>query len=194
MLIQEGMPALEQEKAISPELADVELRIPDVIFEEGDMFVHLGDKSLQMVLMPGHTPDSTVVHVLEDKVLVAADTIMPVPYFVWGNREEFIASLKSLHNLGLESVVQGHGEVLLRGEIPGAINSSLRYLELAYKKVSKLVEEGKGTESLSTITIEKCGKSRIPLNGLVQDLHIANLYTIYGELVKGAKIPQVGYV
>ena len=37
-------------------------------------------------------------------------------------------------------------------------------------------------ESLNEITIEECGKSRIPLNGLVQDLHLANLHRLYEKL------------
>jgi hypothetical protein len=37
------------------------------------------------------------------------------------------------------------------------------------------------------ITIESCGKSRIPLNGLVQQLHTANLYSLYDRGVDSRK-------
>jgi glyoxylase-like metal-dependent hydrolase (beta-lactamase superfamily II) len=120
--------------------------------------------------------------VREDKVLLAADTVMPVPYFVWGNRHDFKNSLKLLKEYNLESIVQGHGEVLLRGEIPGALDSSIRYLDVLEQKVTELVEKGKGKEALEKLTIDRCGKSRIPLNGLVQDLHRANVYMLYKEL------------
>lgn len=184
-LLELGGPTLEESKETSPELEEVELRVPDITFDQGDMLLHLGGKSLQMVLTPGHTPDSTVVYVREDKVLLAADTVMPLPYFVWGNREEYISSLERVLDFNMDSIVQGHGEVLLRGEIQSAIQGSIRYLNLLYKKVKRVVEDGEGLEALGRIDIESCGKSRIPLNGLVEDLHEANLYALYRQMADG---------
>lgn len=168
----------------SPLLEEVILRIPEVVFDEGDLVLHIGNKSIEMTLTPGHTLDSTVAYVREDKVLLAADTVMPVPYFVWGDRHEFKNSLRLLKEYNLESIVQGHGEVLLRGEIPGSLESSIRYLDILEQKVAEVVEKGKGKEALDKVTIDRCGKSRIPLNGLVQDLHRANAYALYDELTR----------
>jgi cyclase len=187
-LLELGARALEESKETSPELEEVQLRVPDITFDQGDMLLHLGEKSLQMVLTPGHTFDSTVVYVKEDKVLLAADTVMPLPYFVWGNREDYIASLQSILDFNMESIVQGHGEVLLRGEIREAIQSSIRYLNVIYKRVRRVIEAGEGIEALSRIDIESCGKSRIPLNGLVQDLHEANLFALYQQMSNGSGI------
>jgi cyclase len=186
-LLELGAKALEESKETSPELEEVALRVPDITFEQGDMFLHLGEKSLQMVLTPGHTPDSTVVYVKEDKVLLAADTVMALPYFVWGNREDFIDSLERVLEFNMDSIVQGHGEVLLRGEIRDAIQSSIRYLNLIHKKVKHAIESGEGIGALRRIDIESCGKSRIPLNGLVQDLHEANLFTLYHQIADGGQ-------
>ncbi len=41
------------------------------------------------------------------------------------------------------------------------------------------MEAGAPPESVAEIDIEQCGKSRIPLNGLVQQLHEANLLHLY---------------
>jgi cyclase len=180
-----GASVLEESQETSPELEDVELRVPDVTFDEGDMLLHLGEKSLQMVLTPGHTHDSTVVYVKEDKVLLAADTVMPLPYFVWGNREDYIDSLKRVLEFNMDSIVQGHGEVLLRGEIRGAIQSSIHYLDVLHDRVMRVIEDDGGIEALQKIDIESCGKSRIPLNGLVQDLHEANVYALYQHMTNG---------
>jgi glyoxylase-like metal-dependent hydrolase (beta-lactamase superfamily II) len=178
-----GQAALDESRENTPLLDEVILRVPEVVFDEGDLVLHIGNKSIEMTLTPGHTLDSTVAYVREDKVLLAADTVMPVPYFVWGSRHEFKNSLKFLKEYNLESIVQGHGEVLLRGEIPGSLESSIRYLDILEQKVSEVVEKGKGKEALDKLTIDRCGKSRIPLNGLVQDLHRANAYALYDELV-----------
>lgn len=179
-----GAQMLQESRDGSPELHHVELRVPDVTFDGGDMYVHLGEKSLQLILTPGHTHDSTSVFIKEDKVLVAADTVMPVPHFSWGNREDFVSSLKMILDLGLDSVVQGHGEVLLRGEVPDSINSSIRYLETIQQRVNRLVEGGRSREALRKLDIETCGKSRIPLNGLVEDLHTANMQSLYDRAVR----------
>jgi glyoxylase-like metal-dependent hydrolase (beta-lactamase superfamily II) len=184
-LREHGRAALEESKETTPELEEVELRLPDVTFDQGDMLLHLGEKSLQMVLTPGHSPDTTVVYVREDKVLLASDTVMPLPYFAWGDREDFINSLQKVLEFNLESIVQGHGEVLLRGEIRDAIQGSIRYLNAIHKRVKRVIEAGEGIEALRRIDIESCGKSRIPLNGLVQDLHEANLYTLYQRMISG---------
>jgi glyoxylase-like metal-dependent hydrolase (beta-lactamase superfamily II) len=182
MLQEHGQASINAAKESSPLLEEVELRVPKVVFDEGELVLHVGNKSVEIALMPGHTIDSTVAYVREDKVLLAADTVMPVPYFVWGDRHLFRESLMRLQAYNLESVVQGHGEVLLRGEIPGALESSIRYLDKLEDQVSKIIERGKGRTALDQLTIDKCGKSRIPLNGLVQDLHRANVLAIYEEL------------
>jgi glyoxylase-like metal-dependent hydrolase (beta-lactamase superfamily II) len=179
-----GQAALDESRENTPLLDEVILRIPDVVFDEGDLVLHIGNKSIEMTLTPGHTLDSTVAYVREDKVLLAADTVMPVPYFVWGNRHEFKNSLKFLKEYNLESIVQGHGEVLLRGEIPGSLESSIRYLDILEQKVAEVIEKGKGKDALDKLTIDRCGKSRIPLNGLVQELHRANAYALYDELTQ----------
>ena len=184
-LLDLGVRTLEESKETSPELEEVEIRVPDITFDPGDMLLHLGGKSLHMVLTPGHTPDSTVVYVKEDKVLLAADTVMPLPYFVWGSREDFIDSLQRVLEFNMETVVQGHGEVLLRGEIRDAIQSSIGYLNVVYDKVARVIESDGGLEALGRINIESCGKSRIPLNGLVQDLHEANLFALYHQMADG---------
>ncbi len=186
-LLDLGSKTLEEAKENAPELEEVQLRIPDITFDQGDMLLHLGGKSLQMVLMPGHTPDSTVVYVREDKVLLAADTVMPLPYFVWGSREDFVASLPRVLEFNLESIVQGHGEVLLRGEIREAIQSSINYLNVIHRRVAQVVEAGGGLDALRQIDIESCGKSRIPLNGLVQELHQANLFALYQQMTGGSQ-------
>ncbi len=173
--------ALEEARETSPLLEDAEICIPNVVFEDGQLVLHVGNKSIEVSITPGHTLDSTVAYVREDKVLLAADTVMPVPYFVWGDRHRFKQSLDSLHSYNLESIVQGHGEVLLRGEIPLAIDSSIEYLNIIEEKVATIVEKGQSKKVLDGITIDSCGKSRIPLNGLVQDLHKANLYALYDE-------------
>jgi hypothetical protein len=108
---------------------------------------------------------------------------MPLPHFVDGNIDDMTRSLQGIPSMGLENIVQGHGEVILRGEIDEAIRSSLRYLDNVRKKVTRTAERGRGRDDLADIDIESCGKSRIPLGGLVAKLHQGNIYALYDSLL-----------
>jgi len=188
-LSRDGERRLEAAKEQNPELADVRLRVPAVVFERGQMVFHLGGKTVRLIHTPGHSSDCIVAYVKEDKVLFGGDTVMPVPFIVDGDWQEMIASLRLVQELPLDNIVQGHGEVLLRGEIPSALASSISYLQTIYKRVRRHVEAGLPRNALRKFDIEKCGKSRIPLNGLVQDLHWANLAHLYNVMTaeKAAK-------
>lgn len=177
-----GREGLEQAKHHTPELRDVEIVLPHMVFDSGKITVHLGNKTVEMWHSPGHSPDSIVCLVREDRVLFAADTLMPLPYFVDGDYDDFINSLNALRDGGFENVVQGHGEVVLRGEVEEVIQDNLAYLETIRRLVERAIKRGDPVTALDRIDIESCGKSRIQLNGLVQELHRANLYTLYHDL------------
>jgi hypothetical protein len=95
--------------------------------------------------------------------------------------------LKGIKSLNLENAIQGHGGVLLRGEIDETVDSNIGYLKAIDKAVRAVIEEGRPRSSLAEIDIESCGRSRIPLGGLVQRLHQANLEYLYDEMLAGRK-------
>ena len=179
MLATRGQEGLHQAQQSAPELRDVQMVLPHMVFDTGTLTVHLGNKSVELWHSPGHSPDSIVCLVKEDRVLFAADTLMPIPYFVDGSYDDFVASLHALRNGGYENVVQGHGEVVLRGEVEEKIQSDLEYLAIIRQHVEHTLQRQKPVGELDGISIESCGKSRIPLNGLVQELHRANLHALY---------------
>ena len=185
-LQEHGEKDLEEAKDRIPELAEVQLRLPSITFTE-ELTLRLGNKTLRLMHTPGTTPDSILVYVRENKVLFAGDTVMPVPYIVDGDRLELKESLRAIGKLSLDNIVQGHGGVLLRGEIKATLKSSIAYLDTIYEKVQEKIEAGAPRDELRRIGIESCGKSRIPLDGLVQDLHQANLEALYDQLISGEK-------
>jgi cyclase len=174
-----GRDGLAQAKSSMPELNTVQIVLPHLVFDHRVLNLRLGNKTIQMWHTPGHSPDSTVCLVREDRVLFASDTLMPVPYFVDGDYDDFVQSLESLRNNNFENVVQGHGEVILRGEIEEKIQSDLNYLAAIKHHVEVARSRTDPEKYLDDIDIESCGKSRIPLNGSVQQLHQANLRALY---------------
>jgi glyoxylase-like metal-dependent hydrolase (beta-lactamase superfamily II) len=178
-----GREALKTAKSSSSQMRDVEIVLPDIVFDEGTLSLHLGGSTVTLWHSPGHSPDGIVCHVEEENILFAGDTLMPVPFFTDGGIDDFEASLNSLLGTAYESVVQGHGEVILRGEIQERVRDDLKYLKAVRRKVASAVKRNKPPEFLETIDIEDCGKSRIPLNGLVQQLHASNLVSLYEQLM-----------
>ena len=181
ILLKVGQESLARAKAQTLELAPVELRVPQLVFET-EMLLRLGEKTIHLIHAPGHSPDGLIAHVREDKVLAASDMVTPVPLVVRGNSEEMIESLRLIKSLNLENIVQGHGGVLLRGEVDETIDSSIGYLTAVEKSVRAVVDRGQPRSALKEIDIEACGKSRIPLGGLVQRLHQANLDYLYSVM------------
>jgi cyclase len=186
ILLKVGEESLAQAKAQTPALAPVELRVPQLVFEV-DLLLRLGEKTLHLMHAPGHSPDGVMVHIREDKVLVASDLVTPVPIVARGDMDALIKSLKQIKTLSLENIIQGHGGVLLRGEVEETVDSNISYLRTIEKGVRKIVDKGQPRSELASITLESCGKSRIPLGGLVQRLHQANLEYLYNEMSSNRK-------
>jgi cyclase len=170
--------SLAQAKQHTPQLADVKIRLPELLFNEA-MTLRVGGKTIQLNYSPGHSRDVITVHVLEDRLMIASDTVMPVPYVVGGDLDDLIASLIAIKRESLENLVQGHGEVLLRGEIEETLDAQIAYLRCLDHMVRERIARGVPRNGILDITVEDCGLSRIPLGGLVQKLHQANLVTLY---------------
>jgi len=177
-----GEENLRQAQEETPELTDVKLRLPNILFDKGRMFLHLGGRTLELIHAPGHTADSIVVYIHEDRLLFAGDTMMPVPYIVWGDWKDMVETLGHLTEMHLDNIVQGHGEVLLRGEIPKTIEANITYLRQIYERVAKHVARGGKREQLKNWRLESFGLSRLPLGGLAPQLHQANLLALYDQL------------
>jgi len=177
-----GREGLEDAKTQLPDLGDVQIVLPDLVYEDGVMNLYVGGKTIALHHFPGHSPDLTAVHVTNDHILFAADNAMPVPTFFDGSHANLVQSLQRILEMEPDTVVRGHGEVILRGEVQAVIESDLAYLAAVKTAVSQIIARGKSPDALDKIDIEACGKSRIPLNGLVVDLHRANLHRLYKEL------------
>lgn len=174
-----GREALRVAKQHNREMRDVEIVLPSIVFETGSISLKVGKRTLQLILLPGHSPDGLGVLVLEDRVLFAGDAMLPIPFIVDGDPDIVAASMKRIPRLNLESLVQGHGDVILRGEVQNAVRANLNYLAAVTKEARKASRRRDPQGYLATVDVEQCGKSRILLNGLAEELHRRNLEAIY---------------
>lgn len=168
-----GRDGLQDLKELSPEFESVRLVLPNIVFDD-ELTLCLGNTTITMWSSPGHSPDSIVCLIEEEDVLFAADTVMPIPYFVDGDFEDFKRSLRRLRNATFENIVQGHGDIILRGEAGQKLDSDLAYMDLLDKAVAGSIGMD-ATEAEERITAEDCGKSQVLLNGVVRELHRQNV-------------------
>ena len=146
------------------------------------MSLRVGKKTLTLVHLPGPSPDNIGVLVEEDRILFAGDAFMPLPYLVDGDVDDMVASLKKIGKMGLENVIQGHGDIVLRGEIDNAVKENLAYVSAIRKYVRRASRRKYPLELLEQVRIEDCGKSRVLIGGLAVELHNRNLRALYRQL------------
>jgi glyoxylase-like metal-dependent hydrolase (beta-lactamase superfamily II) len=184
LLIERGEPSLEAAKKQNPALRQVKIVPPQMTFVNGEMTLRVGKKNLIIAPAFGHSEDGISILVEEDRILFAGDSFMPIPYVVDGDVDESIAAIKRVAKMGLENIVQGHGDIILRGEIDAAVKENLNYLAAIKKAVRAIARKKSATELLEEITIEQCGKSRVYLGGLARELHQRNLYALLNQMRK----------
>jgi len=182
LLAEKGKASLEAIKAHNKVFEPVKIVEPHMTFSDGNLSLRVGKKTLVMSLSPGHSDDSISVLVEEDRVLFAGDAFMPIPYTVDGNEEELMATMKRIGKMGLENIIQGHGDIILRGEIEEATRENVTYLTNLKKLVKAAAKKREPLEALVEIDIESCGKSRVSLAGLGVDLHKRNVIHVYQHL------------
>lgn len=177
-----GAASLEAIRHQNAAFRNVKLVLPHMTFSDGGLTLRVGKKNLILIPTPGHSHDGISVLVEEDRVLFAGDAFMPLPYIVDGNIDELTASIKAIGKMGLENIVQGHGDIILRGEIEDAVKENLAYLSAIRRSVKNAARKRDPLEALAQIDIESCGKSRVFLGGLANDLHRRNLRFLYKHL------------
>jgi cyclase len=183
-MLERGQTSLETARKQNPTFRQVKIVPPHTTFSDGGLTLRVGKKNLILSPAPGHSKDGISVLVEEDRVLFAGDAFMPLPYVVDGDLETLASTIKAIGKMGLENIIQGHGDIVLRGEIEDAVKENLAYLSAIRKAVRLAARKRNPLEALTGIDIESCGKSRIYLGGLAEDLHRRNVRFLYKQLDK----------
>jgi glyoxylase-like metal-dependent hydrolase (beta-lactamase superfamily II) len=189
LLDTKGRQSLEEVRKQNQVFRNVRLILPQITFNEGNLTLRVGKKTLTLMPLPGHSGDNIGVLVDEDRVLFAGDAAMPLPYIVDGNIDDLTISLKKIGKMGLENIIQGHGDIVLRGEIDNFIKDNQAYLSNIRKVVRRASKRKYPLEILDETTVESCGKSRVLIGGLAAELHRRNLRVLYRQLFGEPPVP-----
>ncbi|MEI6289672.1 MAG: MBL fold metallo-hydrolase [Chloroflexota bacterium] len=184
LMHEKGVPSLETARKQNPALRQVKIVLPHLTFDDGELTLRVGKKNLILSQSLGHSKDSITVLVEEDRILFAGDAFMPLPYIVDGDIDEMITSIKKIGKMGLENIVQGHGDIVLRGEIDAAVKENLAYLSAIRKHVRIALKRKTPLEYVDEVGIEECNKSRVYLGGLAESLHRHNMRALYKSMLE----------
>ena len=125
----------------------------------GDVVLHVGNHTFNLIWTPGHTPGQIAVHVPEERVVFTGDTVFSEvqTWVMASDVYQWIEALNTISKLDVDRVVPGHGPV-----------TDLRYLQtqkavlLEWKSmVATAVAKGWSREE----TIARCNmRDRYPVD------------------------------
>ena len=182
IMLEKGQTSLESARRQNPTFKQIKIVAPHLTFSDGGMVLRVGKKNLIFFHTPGHSKDGISILVEEDRVLFAGDAFLPLPYIVDGDPDVLVDTVKKIGKMGLENIIQGHGDIVLRGEIDDAVKENLNYLSILRKSVKSALRKRNPLEAITAIDIESCGKSRVLLAGLAEELHRRNVRYLYKNM------------
>ncbi len=184
-LLEVGEASLNEARQSDPAFEEVRLRIPNVTFDSGELVLHVDNKTFRLLSLPGHTDDNIGILMEEEEILIAGDAVMAIPIIADGDWEREIETLRYIKKLAPETIVQGHGEVILRGEVQAVMDRYIAYLECVHKKARAMLRQNRDRKELWNIPLEDCGLERVPLGIASHRLHVANIMSVYDKLKTG---------
>jgi cyclase len=79
----------------------------------GDVVLHVGDHTFNLIWTPGHTPGQIAVHVPEERVVFTGDTVFSEvqTWVMASDVDQWVEALNTISRLDVDKVVPGHGPV-----------------------------------------------------------------------------------
>ena len=170
-------------------MARVKIVLPQVTFRTSQFRLTLGGKTLILTHSPGHSPDLVTVLVNEDRVLFASDTVMSIPVIagMGGSLKNLLGSLQDVVLTDVEMLVQGHGDVILRGEIRDSVRDQIRYLQTIDAHVRRTLKRRLSKETLEKFLLASTNLVKVQMGGLAESLHQTNVNALYDQLRRSVR-------
>jgi cyclase len=142
----------------------------------------VGNLRIEVLHTPGHTPDSITGWLKDEGILMAGDTVIELPYIMYGDSKTLIESLKRVREVvGGGRIIQGHGGTCTSEKL----DADLRYLESLRSIVGEYFNAGKTVdEAKATVTLADCvTKERLKsIPKFYEGIHVENVERVYAEL------------
>jgi glyoxylase-like metal-dependent hydrolase (beta-lactamase superfamily II) len=89
-----------------------ELRSPDITFDRG-LTLHVGDHTVEVITMAGHTPHEATIVLKEERVAFTSDNVFHrvQTWLPEADLDAWHATLETIRALDVDIIVPGHGDV-----------------------------------------------------------------------------------
>jgi glyoxylase-like metal-dependent hydrolase (beta-lactamase superfamily II) len=103
-------------------------------FIKDEEMIDLGDRKLEVLMIPGHTPDSLALIDRENRFLLTGDTFYPGPIYLFSPETNFTAYVKSIARLAahvneIDDLLTSHNEPLRPASTLLALKQALADLQ-----------------------------------------------------------------
>jgi cyclase len=84
-----------------------------IVFD-GNLTLHVGDHTFELIHTPGHTPGQLAVHVPEEGVVFTGDTIFSEcqTWLMTSDVDLWLTALETIRHLDVDHILPGHGPVV----------------------------------------------------------------------------------
>lgn len=160
---------------------NLEIVLPQITFSS-DLRLYMGDRTLELTFVGGHSSASIVVYVPEDKVLFAGDNIVTgqLPFTANCRFGRWIEMLRRVEEMEIDTIAPGHGDICG----PEVARNIRLYFEAMRDRVRSLLDAGATKEEvLQRIDLTDC--LPIPLNEWVTQQVAFDVSLMYDQIEKG---------
>ncbi|MCL4459949.1 MAG: MBL fold metallo-hydrolase [Chloroflexi bacterium] len=180
MAVSHMIPYARTMKKTYKDLWDAEIISPTIVVNES-YELQLGDEYLELIWLPGHTPDSIAVRHSRMGLIFAGDAVMEghINVIRDGRLKDFFASLERLRGMVVHTVVPGHGYICDLS----IVDKEAAYFRYLHRQVSEMVHRKRSLEEVLTLPLVY--PSRMPENA-ANMVHRQNLVRVYKDLVDGS--------
>ncbi len=167
------------------------LVLPDLAFRKrADLY--LGDLKVELHNVNIHSPDSLVILIPADRILLAGDTLEDTVTFMveFGDLAEHVKNLRKMRTMEFDRIYPNHGdpEVIAKG------GYAKTFIDATVDYITKMVKRAKTRDYLDGKLEEYIGvsmkKQWIRLYEPYRDVHRDNLKGVY-EYYKKRKLPEI---
>lgn len=171
-------------KHMDPEAAPLmngfRLRLADITFSE-HLDLHLGGLKVKLFHLPGHSPGGMGVYVPEERVVFATDTIFRgrKSWLHEATPDQWLASLKRLGELEVDTIVPGHGELCHKDYLAEQAGIIEKWVDV----VQSAIRQGLSQEEACAKVIQPDPHPKQPNTPMTPEeldrAIVARLYSIY---------------
>jgi len=157
-------------------------RPPQVTFSDR-LALHLGEHTIQLTHLIGHTANEVAVLIPEERVVFTSDNVFHKrqPYLNEAYPHEWLEALKTIEAMDIDVIVPGHGEVCVKAYLPEFSSFIGEWIEAVREAIKRGLGKEEIIASVSFLDRYPMNPGRDDFGPELQRMNAARLYQILTE-------------